>query len=48
MFARSYHGLVNGSYRIESALTGDDAAVIAGGEDGRLQYWDLVTVNDIY
>lgn len=38
----SYSGHRARNYRINATLTGDDARVLAGSEDGRVFIWDLV------
>lgn len=39
-----YKGHKNSEYKIDAALTHDDAVVVSGSEDGHVYFWELVEV----
>ena len=39
-----YKGHKGSEYKIDSALTHDDACVVSGSEDGKIYFWELVEV----
>jgi WD40 repeat protein len=43
-FGGRYTGHTNTQYKLDCALSNDDAYVLSGSEDGRVCVWDLVSV----
>lgn len=43
-----YKGHKNTSYKIESCLSNSDSHVVSGDEDGKVFFWELVEVINIY
>eukprot|EP00470_Lotharella_oceanica_P006205 CAMPEP_0170178196 /NCGR_PEP_ID=MMETSP0040_2-20121228/11729_1 /TAXON_ID=641309 /ORGANISM="Lotharella oceanica, Strain CCMP622" /LENGTH=306 /DNA_ID=CAMNT_0010421189 /DNA_START=17 /DNA_END=937 /DNA_ORIENTATION=- len=44
----SYEGHKHSGYRIGSCMTGDDAFVVGGSEDGKIYFWNLVEGNVVH
>lgn len=44
----SYSGHENTKHKVEALLTNTDAYVVAGSEDGRVCFWDLVEQSMVY
>lgn len=38
----------NTEYKIDSSLTHDDSHIVSGSEDGKIYFWDLVEVSELY
>ena len=43
-FAR-YTGHKHSQYKIDSCLNDEDTLIVSGSEDGKVYFWDLVTVS---
>lgn len=43
-----FKGHRNTEYKIDSSLTHDDSHIVSGSEDGKIYFWDLVEVSELY
>ena len=44
-FFHRYTGHKHSQYKIDSCLNDEDTLIVSGSEDGKVYFWDLVTVS---